>query len=189
MEAARVSDLLRTEVPMRSFIHEALLQNPEATREQIGFRWRARRGETLREGEEALVSEAYELEAPAARASLAGERHAAGLDAPPRFALTKKEIVGIAAAVLPFVITIESTAVFRQAGVDRGSYFSLGGLVGGLIAVALGIVAVKAMLGGQVGQGIRLGHIALGSGVFLLGAYHLLHGLGVLHGVGIMKFG
>jgi len=103
--------------------------------------------------------------------------------------LTKKEIVGLAAAVLPFVITIESTAVFRQAGVDRGSYFSLGGLVGGLIAVALGIVVVKAMLGGQVGQGIRLGHIALGSGVFLLGAYHLLHGLGVLHGVGIMKFG
>ena len=44
-----------------------------------------------------------------------------------------------------------------------------------------------AFRGGSVAR-VKIGHAALGVIVLLLGAYHLLHGFGVLHNLGIFTF-
>jgi hypothetical protein len=184
MQPERISD-----ESMRTFMHETLMQNPEASQAQVMGRWRVIHGRSSSPDEEAVLSNLYEGEATSARAELAERRAGAGIDAPTTFRVTKQEIFGLVAVLLPFVLAVESSTVFRQGGVvTGGTYFSLGGLIGGLVAIGLAIAIAKAVLRGPGRDGSQIVHGAIAGVILLLGVYHVLHGLGVLHTLGILKF-
>ena len=171
-----------TEESMRSFVAEALAQDPEATSSHVAVRWRSRQGEVVSPEDLALLSRVYEIQAPAAHDANAGHRAAQGrIDSPP-FRLTIREIAGLVAGLVPFVLPVESVNATAR------SYFSLTGVIGGLVAVGLAIAILQfAMRGGSVAR-VKISHAALGGIILLLGVYHLLHGFGVLHNLGLYRF-
>ena len=167
---------------MRSFVAAALVQNPEASSKDIAVRWRSRRGETINAEELDLLSEVYERQAPAAHDANAGVREAQQrIDSPP-FQVTKSEIAGLVAGFVPFVLPVESINAISR------SYFSVSGVIGGIIAIALAIAVVQFAIRGGSTARVKVAHGVLGGVILLLGAYHVFHGLGVLHTVGMYRF-
>jgi hypothetical protein len=171
-----------TEEQMRSFVAGALAQDPEASSGHIAVRWRSLQGEVVSPEDLALLAQVYEIQAPVAHEANVGRRATQDrIDSPP-FRVTKQEIAGLVAILLPFAFPVESVNVAGR------SYFSLGGVLGGLLAIGLALSILQfAMRTGSAFQ-VKLGHAALGGFILLLGAYHLLHGLGVLHTLGIFRF-
>lgn len=120
-----------TEELMRSFVAEALAQDPEVSSGQIAVRWRSRQGEVVSAEDLDLLAQVYERQAPAAHEANAGRRAAQGrIDSPP-FRVTKQEIAGLVAGFLPFLLPVESVNVTGR------TYFSLGGVIGGVVAIGL----------------------------------------------------
>lgn len=171
-----------TEELMRSFVAEALAQDPEARYDQIAVRWRSRQGEVISAEDLSLLAQVYERQAPAAHEANAGRRAEQGrIDSPP-FRVTKQEIAGLVVGLVPFVLPVES---INAAG---RTYFSLSGVIGGVAAIVLAVAIVQFALRGGSAVRVRIGHAALGGIVLLLGVYHVLHGFGVLHTLGIYRF-
>jgi hypothetical protein len=171
-----------TEESMRSFVAAALVQDPEASSKQIAVRWRSLRGEEIGVEELDLLSDMYERQAPAAHDANAEVRAAQHrIDSPP-FRVIPQEIVGLVVAFVPFLLPVES---INAAG---RSYFSLTGVIGGVVAILLATAVVRfAMRGGSTVR-VKVAHAALGSAILLVGVYHVLHGIGVLHTVGLYRF-
>lgn len=177
MEQARTTEEL-----MRSFVAEALAQDPEASYDQIAVRWRSRQGEVISAEELSLLAQVYERQAPAAHEANAGRRAEQSRIDSPLFRVTKQEIAGLVAGVVPFVLPVESINVAGR------SYFSLGGVIGGVVAIVLAVAIVQFAIRGGSAVRVKVGHAALGSIVLLLGVYHVLHGFGVLHALGIYRY-
>ena len=178
-----------TEESIHNFVGEALAQDPEAKAGHIAARWRSRRGEVIGAEEEGLLAREYERQAPAAHEANAGVRAAqARRDSPP-FGVIWQEIAGLVAGLVPFLLTVETINVIRRDGaVTSGSYFSLGGALGGAVAIALAVAVFRfAIRGGSVAS-VKAAHAGLGALILLLGVYHLLHGFGILHSLGIYRF-
>jgi hypothetical protein len=173
---------------MRTFVAGALAQDPEASSAQVAVRWRSLRGETLSTEEMDRLTQTYDLQAPAAHEANSEHRAAQGrIDSPP-FRLIKQEIAGFIAVVVPFVFPVESINIIRRDGVmTSGSYFSLGGVIGGIVAIGLALSILQFALRGGSAAGVKMSHAAIGVGILLLGAYHVLHGIGVLHNLGIFR--
>jgi hypothetical protein len=167
---------------MRTFVASALVQNPEASSKQIAVRWRSLRGETISDEDLDLLAQEYDRQAPAAHEANAGRRAAQDrIDSPP-FRVTKQEIAGLVAGLLPFLLPVES---INAAG---RSYFSLGGVIGGVVAMVLAFAIVRFAIGSASTIRVKMAHAALGGIVLVLGVYHVLHGVGVLHNLGMYKF-
>jgi hypothetical protein len=167
---------------MRSFVAAALVQNPEASSKQIAIRWRSLRGETISAEDLDLLAQEYDRQAPAAHDANAGQRAAQDrIDSPP-FRVTKQEIAGLVAVFLPFLLPIEN---INAAG---RSYFSLGGVIGGVVAIILAVAIVRFAIRSASTMRVKMAHAALGGIVLLLGVYHVLHGVGVLHNLGMYSF-
>jgi len=68
------------------------------------------------------------------------------------------------------------------------TYFSVGGVIGGLVAIGLAVAIVQFAIRGGSDARVKFGHAALGAIILLVGVYHVLHGFGVLHTLGIYRF-
>ena len=171
-----------TDESMRNFVAEALAQDPEASSGDIAVRWRSRQGEAVSAHDLELLTQEYNRQAPAAHEGNAGRRAAqARIDSPP-FRVTKREIAGLVAVLLPFVLPVETINAAAR------TYFSFGGVIGGIVGIGLALAILQFAIRSESAVGVKMGHAALGVIVLLLGAYHLLHGFGVLHTLGVYRF-
>jgi hypothetical protein len=171
-----------TEELMQSFVAQALVQDPEASAGRIAVRWRSLQGEVVSAENLDLLTQEYERQAPAAHEANAEQRAAQDRIESPPFRVTKLEIAGLVAGVLPFLLTVESINVAGR------SYFSLGGLIGGVLAIGLALTIVRFATKAASAVRVKISHAALGGIILLLGAYHVLHGIGVLHNLGVYRF-
>jgi len=167
---------------MRSFVAQALVQDPEASAGRIAVRWRSLQGEVVSAENLDLLTREYERQAPAAHEANAEQRAAQDqIDSPP-FRVTKQEIAGLVAGLLPFLVTVESINVAAR------SYFSLGGVIGGVVAIGLALTIVRFAMKSTSTVPVKIGHATLAGIILLFGAYHVLHGIGVLHTLGLYRF-
>ncbi len=88
--------------------------------------------------------------------------------------LSSVEVVGILAALLPFVCHLSSTSTVN--GVVT-SYFDIVGVIGGILAI---VVALMLALRHWPLLEKGLVYVALCVGMLVIGAYQLLHGAGIL---------
>lgn len=92
--------------------------------------------------------------------------------------LTKGEIIGIVAALIPFFIFIGGTSISTENGqVVKSSYFNLIGVIGGIVAVIVAFGVIK-LFDEEAPE--KFIHIAVFVCLLLLGGFQLLHGIGMI---------
>jgi hypothetical protein len=172
---------------LRELVIGTLNSDPDATFEEVHAHLRSREGRTLHSSETDQLRAAYDAElAHPTGAHRIGAVEAADIAAHRPFALRRTEMVGLAAGLLPFIIHLQTTSPSTTAKVTgvvtRGGVYDLAAIVGGFIAVVLGISAARQAAKSSARRAI---HFALAALVLLLGIYQSLLGLGLLHKMGL----
>jgi hypothetical protein len=174
---------------LRDLVIHTLQHDPRASFEQIFTRLRARTGRTILAAESLRLRMIYEVEGYAAGASRSRSGEAARVASLATFVHYRpnaKELTGLAAGLIPFLIHYPSITLPRStASVGAtASYFDFVALAGGVAALAAAYGAGS--LATRAAQ--RLVHVAVTVAIALLGLYQVLLGLGLLHRIGLYHF-
>ncbi len=176
-----------TDDALRDLVVGTLDREPDADFERVHAHLRAMEGRALAASETERLRGVYQAElAHPTGAHRIGAVEAAKIEADRPFALRRTEIVGLAAGIIPLFFHLQTTTpqtVARVTGeVTKGGTYDLVAMVGGFIAIALGISAAR-----QAGHSStqRVKHFALSAIILLLGLYQALLGLGLLHKIGL----
>jgi hypothetical protein len=191
IEPARPARDELTDDDLRSVAITALNGEPDATFDRVHAHLRSREGRALTSSETERLREAYQTElANPTGAHRIGAVEAAQIEADRPFALRRTEMGGLAAGIIPLFFHLQTTTPSTTARVTgevvRGGVYDLAAMVGGFIALALGISAARQATKSTTQ---RSKHLALAAVVLLLGLYQTLLGLGLLHKIGLFNAG
>jgi hypothetical protein len=174
---------------LRTLVIHTLDHDPDASFEQVLAHLRSQQGRPLDVAETDRLREAYDAEiANPTGAHRIGAQEAAQIAAHQPFAIRRTEIAGLAFGLIPLVFHLQTTTpavTARGTGaVTPGGVYDLVAMLGGFIAVILGLIAVRQAVN-HVSQ--RVLHLALAFAITGLGVYQSLLGLGILHQLGIFR--
>jgi hypothetical protein len=169
---------------LRAVIRDTLASEPGSTLTQVQTRLHARLGRPLEPEEIKRLHDIYADEGYAAgAASIVSDREerATTLASLSHTRPNLKELVGLAAGILPFFLKFQSGAGARPGAAT--SYFDLIAIIGGIVALFSGLGAAFLLERGPQ----RRAHLGLVVVILVLGVYQLLVGLGLLHKLGLFQ--
>lgn len=172
---------------IRGVIRDTLGNEPGATLTQVQTRLRARLGRALEPEEAQRLSDVYADEGYAAGAATVmsdRQARAATLASLSHARPNAKELIGLVAGLVPFILHFQSGTVSRSGATVTSSYFDLVAILGGIVALFSVIGAIMLLERGPQ----RPAHLGLLGVILVLGVYQLLAGLGLLHKLGIFQY-
>lgn len=180
-----------TDSELRTLVVTTLDREPDATFDRVHAHLRSLKGRTLESVETEHLKDAYETElANPTGAHRIGAIEASQIEAHQPFAPRWTEMAGLVVGLIPLVFHLQTTTpatVTKATGaVVAGGVYDLVAMVGGFIAVILGLSAAR-QAGRYVSQ--RPIHFGAAAVVLLLGLYQSLLGLGLLHKIGLFSAG
>jgi hypothetical protein len=180
-----------TESELRTLVVNTLDHEPDASFERVHAHLRSLKGRTLESAETEQLRDAYQAElANPTGAHRIGAAEAIQIEADQPFAPHWTELAGLAIGVVPLFFHLQATTpatVTKATGaVVAGGVYDLAAMVGGFVAVVLGLAAARLAMGRVSRRALHFGAAAV---VLLLGLYQSLLGLGILHRIGVFSAG